>query len=478
MPFSTTTFEILVAGPSDVSGHRRLIKTAIDEWNQRHSQSLGITLRAVGWENVRPQLGDGDGPQAVINNRLVDRCDAIVAVFGARLGTKTPTEVSGTVEEIKRFHKLGKSVMVYFSRASIRRENLNLEQYASLEEFRMGLQNLGLVGRFKSPADLRSQVDAHLIQLASDLAAHENDATAQRERNHGPMPGHAVSSLSSRAEVQDRSHKACLSLASIGPIASNAEGSEITFNLRNEGESSAYDVKASFDVGNGFQTEPERVDFLEISPAKNIPRSRSGTPRQYSKSLRVHRPHVDSSGDPIKDQALHIRLRATFRDGLGERDEAIFVVHCRNQGLGWKPVEDRSQATLSPICRFVRPEINPNPAPLPMSSGAAALKVTARPKHLSDTEHGIMEELVRRAAHYPEVFRASIFSLRPGDDQQGYQSDYIKGTRVPSDARTMLLNDRDFTPVLIQQGFLHPESSDKYTIDASLFRAYGFDPPN
>ncbi len=100
-----------------------------------------------------------------------------------------------------------------------------------------------------------------------------------------------------------------------------------------------------------------------------------------------------------------------------------------------------------------------------------------RPSGLSASEHEILRELARRASHYPDVFRPSILSWRAGDDKQGYQSDHIRGAAVPDDAKAMLEHDRDFTPLLLRQGFLHQESRDKFTIDDSLFHAYGFEPP-
>ncbi len=460
MPYTATVFSLLVAGPSDVNNERRHVKLAVDEWNQLHSRSYGIEMRAVGWESLRPELADG--PQPIINRKLVDQCDGLVAVFSARIGSKTATEISGTAEEIKRSHKNGKAVMVYFSNAAIKRKDLNVQQLTSLAEFRNELKKLGLLGEFASAKDLHQKVLADLSKLARDFADQGAKLTPRT-----PPEVHTA--------MQDLSRKACLSLASISPIATLQDATEITFNFRNEGDYPAYDVKVSFDGGNGFPTEPQRVNIREIPPAQNAPRTRSGQPRTYGITHRVKKPGADASGEPIKDQELQIRVRATFRDGRGERDEAIFVVHCRNEGWGWKPVEDRSQAALSPICRFVRPEAQANPQPFPLTRAVAP--AVARPKQLSDIEHEMMKELVRRVAVYPEVFRASIWRLPPGDDQHGYQSDHITGTPVPSDARDMVQNDRDVVPVLIQQGFLHPESRHKVSIDDSLFYAYGFEPP-
>ena len=134
MAFQTTVYNILVAGPSDVEQERREIALAIDAWNQRHSDHMKMMMRPVKWEtDSAPELGDD--PQALVNRRIADRCDAVVAVFGAQVGSSTPRAISGTVEELSRFEGAGKPTMLYFSTAPIPRDLRNDPQLDALDRF-------------------------------------------------------------------------------------------------------------------------------------------------------------------------------------------------------------------------------------------------------------------------------------------------------------------------------------------------------
>lgn len=59
-----------------------------------------------------PNLGESG--QAVSNEQLLTEADVLFAVFGARLRMATDEYVSGTAEEIRRAHDVGRQVHVYF----------------------------------------------------------------------------------------------------------------------------------------------------------------------------------------------------------------------------------------------------------------------------------------------------------------------------------------------------------------------------
>ena len=166
MPYSAHAFEVLVAGPSDVSDARRSVSDAIETWNQRHSGHMGVVMRPVAWEtDIYPDLGTD--AQAIINRQLAGRCDAVIAIFADRLGTLTPRGASGTAEEIERFVAEGKPVTVYFSNAPINRTAFNVEQFEKLNTFKELLRKQGLHGSFDSLEHLRAQLDQHLALLGN-----------------------------------------------------------------------------------------------------------------------------------------------------------------------------------------------------------------------------------------------------------------------------------------------------------------------
>jgi hypothetical protein len=148
---------------------------------------------------------------------------------------------------------------------------------------------------------------------------------------------------------QVRPRKACLVVSHLGPIH-GGEFNTVKLDLRNEGEFPARDVKVMWDLGDGFPPEPDQIAIDVIPPDHQIPGP--GHPIGF----RLPQPAKSESGDPIPGQEKRVRLKLTFRDGMDERDEAIFTILLRSNQNMWSPVEERQSARLSPICQFARPE--------------------------------------------------------------------------------------------------------------------------
>lgn len=135
MTYGAAVFEILVAGPRDVSDLRTMIAGEMNRWNDQHARSQQVVLLPVRWEShTVPQLGND--AQALIIEQLDDRCDAVIAVFGDRLGTATPRALSGTAEEILHFHEKGRHAACYFSRAPVSRQQSTMRQVNKVESSR------------------------------------------------------------------------------------------------------------------------------------------------------------------------------------------------------------------------------------------------------------------------------------------------------------------------------------------------------
>lgn len=143
---------------------------------------------------------------------------------------------------------------------------------------------------------------------------------------------------------QVRSQKACLVIAGFGPITSKHGFNSVGVELRNEGEYPARDVKITIGSDSGFQNESDDPAIEVIYPGST---GRSGFP--------IRDPEKDETNSWIHAQQI-VKLRVTFRDGVGRRDEAIFTVQLVSHAGIWQPTEVRNLAKLSPICYFARPE--------------------------------------------------------------------------------------------------------------------------
>lgn len=97
--------KVFIASPGDVADQRNEVEDVIIDWNNQHTDNQGIVLQPVRWEkNTTASYRTNASGQAVINEELVLSSDLLIAIFGNRIGTRTSSGKSGTVEEINVFH--------------------------------------------------------------------------------------------------------------------------------------------------------------------------------------------------------------------------------------------------------------------------------------------------------------------------------------------------------------------------------------
>jgi hypothetical protein len=135
MAYDSRTFRILIASPGDVEEEREIAVKVIQEWNDLNSYSRNVVLLPLRWEtHTAPDYGIR--PQEVINRAIVDECDLLVGIFWTRIGTPTGLADSGTLEEISRVAKLGKPIMLYFSKVGADPDRIDLSQLTRLKAFK------------------------------------------------------------------------------------------------------------------------------------------------------------------------------------------------------------------------------------------------------------------------------------------------------------------------------------------------------
>lgn len=149
---------VFVAGPEDCRREKAAIVEAILRLNHPRPVDVPIgRLPVIDHLHSRPQIGGR--AQRLLDKQLLDHCDILVAVFRARMGTRTGRAESGTASEIRRLAREGKEVLVYFAehpRVTDRR------QFARLARFKEVMRARGLVKEYASVPDLVSQVLSHL----------------------------------------------------------------------------------------------------------------------------------------------------------------------------------------------------------------------------------------------------------------------------------------------------------------------------
>ena len=105
---------LMISCPSDVKTEIEIINRVVDNINDSIGFSMNIFVKTLYWsKNVMPEAGEY--PQSIINKQILDKSDAIIAIFGNRIGSPTQHYESGTIEEIELMIQKGKQVFVYFS---------------------------------------------------------------------------------------------------------------------------------------------------------------------------------------------------------------------------------------------------------------------------------------------------------------------------------------------------------------------------
>ncbi|MBC2693769.1 MAG: hypothetical protein HF982_00500 [Desulfobacteraceae bacterium] len=174
MPRQATIYRVLIASPSDVDDERKLLKEIIFDWNASHSVDMGILLEPVMWEShVYPDLG-GE-PQSIVNNQIVHNADVLIGIFWTRIGTKTKSANSGTVEEIQQIVESNKPALIYFSNKQTHPDLIDFEQYQAVKEFKNYCSKAGIINTYSEHHEFRLKVTQNLSQLAFRLSSLNGD---------------------------------------------------------------------------------------------------------------------------------------------------------------------------------------------------------------------------------------------------------------------------------------------------------------
>ena len=70
MAKNVTQYDLLISCPGDVQSEVEIIKQIVDDFNERYSDTLGISLRARHWKKSS-YAQSGGKPQALLNEQFV-----------------------------------------------------------------------------------------------------------------------------------------------------------------------------------------------------------------------------------------------------------------------------------------------------------------------------------------------------------------------------------------------------------------------
>lgn len=161
--YHSEVYNIMIGSPSDIQEEVNTAINVINRWNYVNSESENIVLMPLHWSfSSYPTCGVH--PQKSINKQLVSKSDLMISIFGARMGTPTDTEISGTVEEINKHLDAGKDVMVFFKLSIDDISSIDTQQLQKIKDFKESIKDRVLWCEFTNNEDFEKIINEK-IQL-------------------------------------------------------------------------------------------------------------------------------------------------------------------------------------------------------------------------------------------------------------------------------------------------------------------------
>mgnify|MGYP005748238913 CR=1 FL=1 len=176
---------VVIASPGDLIEERGLLLNKLERKfrTDKHEDLCQHRLIVNGWEDLSSQTGYA---QDVINEKIINNMDIVIAVFKHKLGTPTINQdtgkerfASGTAEEIlfALDNKSGKGPlgMVYFystpPNPSFEAENYDKmkDEWDRLKAFKASIQNKVIYKPFTTKEELMEMVSRDLMNNIRDL---------------------------------------------------------------------------------------------------------------------------------------------------------------------------------------------------------------------------------------------------------------------------------------------------------------------
>lgn len=161
MSKNVTLYNLLISCPSDVRDEVGLIEDAVKEFNEFYADQLGIIIKTKYWKKSS-YAQSGGKPQELLNEQIVDECDAAVAIFWTKFGSPTDEYDSGTEEEIEIMLESGKQVFMYFSDKPISPSQMVSEEYKKIQTFREKYKDRGIYFTYSSGEEFKKMFFAQL----------------------------------------------------------------------------------------------------------------------------------------------------------------------------------------------------------------------------------------------------------------------------------------------------------------------------
>ena len=165
---------LMISCPSDIKTEVEIIKRVVENINDSIGISMDIFVKTLHWPiNVMPEAGDY--PQSIINKQILEKSDAIIAIFGNKIGSPTQHYRSGTIEEIECMIQNRKQVFVYFAEKPLLFSEIDMKAQEEIQDFKKKYKDRGIYTVYHSDEEFNAYVSNHLTRyLTTELVNEAN----------------------------------------------------------------------------------------------------------------------------------------------------------------------------------------------------------------------------------------------------------------------------------------------------------------
>lgn len=173
--------KLMISCPSDVRMEIEIINRVVENINDSLGISMDLFVKTLHWsKNLTPKTGDS--AQSSINKQILDKADAIIAIFGNKIGTATQKYDSGTIEEIEEMIQKKKQVFVYFSDKPMRKSEINMNEEQKIRKFKNEYKNKGIYVEYCSDEEFYESVTRNLTRYLMEEANCEVNSIGGKTR--------------------------------------------------------------------------------------------------------------------------------------------------------------------------------------------------------------------------------------------------------------------------------------------------------
>lgn len=161
--FEAKVYNVFIASPGDAAELRQIAREVIQDWNDKHAETLGIILLPKVWEaGTAPR---NKKAQKIVNRDALSGADLVIAIWRFLWDAETEEEVGRSIKVDSR------EVMQYFSDEPVGSRQPDDPRQRKLQAYREKMSSAGkpFYFTYEDPASFRELLSRHLVMKVREM---------------------------------------------------------------------------------------------------------------------------------------------------------------------------------------------------------------------------------------------------------------------------------------------------------------------